>query len=78
MLFKAGFVDGSDLLEQHRAVFGKSAVCRAYVDVRRDAAFIALACDSRGNYGGTVGVADVVLDDEHRTDTSLFRADDRA
>ena len=69
------FVKGADLFQQNYAVFGKSVGGRKF-NVGRELGFVDFACDSGGDDGGGIFVADVVLHDEYGANPPLFTAYD--
>ena len=71
-------VDCADLFEQNDAVLRQSAALCAEGDMRRELCLIAPAGNRSSNDGRAVAVPDVILDDQHRTDAALLRADDGA
>ena len=77
-LAQAGFVDGADLLKQNDAVAVEAGRAAGELDVRRQLGLAHLARDRRGDDGGAVAVAGVVLDDQHRAHPALFASDHRA
>ena len=78
MFLQALFVDRPDLFEQHDGILRQSASDRIHLDMGGQTGFILLAGDRRRDDGGTESVAHIVLHNEHRTDTALFRSHHRA
>ena len=70
---QAGLIDGAYLFQKHDGIFGQPALFAVEGDVGGQPGFIPLAGDSRRDDGGAVAVAHVILYDEHRSHTALFR-----
>lgn len=71
------FVNGTYLFKQDGGIFLKPTALGGKFDMSGQFCFIPLAGDGSCNNGRAVPVTDVILDDENRPDTALFRADDR-
>ena len=79
-LLQAALVYGSDLFEQYDRIAGKPAVRFGGGDtyVGGHSALVKAAGYRRGNDGGAVAVAGVVLDYQHGAQSPLLRTDHRA
>jgi hypothetical protein len=66
------------LFKQDDGILDKSETLGIYVNMRGQFGFSQTACDRRGNDGRTVFVADIVLYDQNRTQSSLFASDNGA
>ena len=75
---KAAFVDRSDLLQKNDRVLRQSVISGGERDMSWEFCFSELARDRRGDDGGAVFIANVVLNDEDGSDAALFASDDRA
>ena len=71
------FIDGADLFEKDGRVLLQAAALGRQFDMGRELCLVTLAGDGSCDHGGAVPIADIVLDDENRSDAALFRADDR-
>ena len=76
-LAQAAFVQRADLLGQDDGILGQSVVRRTDRDMRRHFRLVDLRCNSGGDHGRTLPIADVVLHDQHRTDAALLTANHR-
>lgn len=68
-------VNGSDLLQQYDRVPVKAMRSRIDFDMRRQLGFLNLGRNRRYDDRRTETVADIVLDDQHRSYSALFRTD---
>lgn len=78
LFFQPSFIDGSDLFEQHHRISGQAAVVCVETNMCGQLGFGLPTRNSRCDDGRTKSVADVVLDNQNRTDTALFRTDNGA
>lgn len=76
-LFKAFFVDSTDLLQKDHGILLKSDLACVYVYVGRQTSLAHFACDRGGDDGGTVFVAHVILNNENGAQTALLTSHDR-
>ena len=74
---EAFFIDGADLFEKDGRVLLQAAALGRQFDMGRELCLVTLAGDGSCDHGGAVPIADIVLDDENRSDAALLRADDR-
>ena len=77
-LLEAALVEGAHLLQKNNGILHQTAAARFERDVGGEGCLALLAGDGGCDYGGTVFVANVILDDEHGAHTALFRAYDGA
>lgn len=73
-LFKSLLVYGADLLEQYNRILCKPAAVGVDRNMGRKVCFVPLAGYRGGYNGGTVFVADIVLDYKYGSDAALLRA----
>ena len=72
--FEPFFVDCSYLFKQNNAVFGESRAVSVQWNVGRQICLWLLTCNCGGNYSRTESVADIILNNKHRSDSALLRA----
>ena len=78
LLPQTAFIQCTDLFQQDDRVLGKPDTVGINIDVRGQAGLAHPGGNGGGNNRRAVAVADVVLDDQHRAQTSLLGTDNRA
>ena len=76
LLLEAALVDRAELLEQHDGILLQLTFLRVELHVCRKLSLADLRGDRRYDHRGTVLVAHVVLNDQNRAETALFRPHD--
>ena len=74
LLLEAALVEGSDLLQEDHRILGESHLLGVNIDVRGESCLAHARGDGGGNDRGAVFVADVVLNDEDGSQSSLLGA----
>ena len=74
VFFKPSFVNGADLLQQHNRIFGQTVPLAVKSDVGRQFRLTRAGRYGSDDYGRTVPVAYVILQNKHRPDSALFAA----
>ena len=78
LIFQPLFIDGAQLFQQHYGIFIHIVAAGIQFNMRRQLRLVHLCGDCSSDHGGTVFVPHIVLDDQHRPDAALLRADDRS
>ena len=73
--FQPPFIESADLFQKNHAILGEP-VSRRKLDMGRQTRFSDFACYSGGDDGRGILVPDVVLNDQHRSNSALFATDD--
>ena len=74
LLLKAALIQGSDLLQKDHRILGEPHLFGVNIDMRGESCLAHARGDGGGNDRGTVFVADVVLNDEDGSQSSLLGA----
>ena len=77
IFFQALFVDCPDLFQQYDGILYDSVVSRADLNMCGEFRLVHPRCNRRADHSRAVPVPDIVLYDEHRAYSSLFRSHNR-